>query len=478
MKKLHRLALVTFIGPFIATFFIALFVLLMQFLWKYIDDLAGKGLEIDVIAELLFYASAHLLPMALPLAVLLSSIMTFGNLAENHELLAFKTSGVSLVRIMHPLTITVMFVTVGAFFFANNAIPYANLKFKSLLWDITHQKPAMEIPEGAFYNGIEGFSIRVDDKDDKTGDLNDIMIYNHSEGRGNVMVTQAEKGIMKMTEDEKYLILELFNGMRYTEMQETSGSGTKKYPHNTLSFKRYQIRFDLSSFGFNRSDASLWKNHAQMLNVSQLTHYIDSCNNEIDKQRSKTPKFLKPYFILYRDSLNIADTALTHLATRGYSNSKAGAVSTKQVIEKALSQTRSVRSRLQSLQTEINYQMYKRMRGQIEWNRKFTMSLAILLMFFIGAPLGALIRKGGLGLPVVISTILFVLFYVIMIGMERAAKEYVISAPMGMWIPVLILLPIGLLLTYKANRDSNMLQSTKKLSVIINAIRVFLRIGV
>lgn len=472
------MALVTFIGPFIATFFIALFVLLMQFLWKYIDDLAGKGLDIDVIAELLFYASAHLLPMALPLAVLLSSIMTFGNLAENHELLAFKTSGVSLVRIMHPLTITVMLVTVGAFFFANNAIPYANLKFKSLLWDITHQKPAMEIPEGAFYNGIEGFSIRVDDKDDKTGDLNNIMIYNHSEGRGNVMVTQAEKGIMKMTEDEKYLILELFNGIRYTEMQESSGaSGVKKYPHNTLSFKRYQIRFDLSSFGFNRSDASLWKNHAQMLNVSQLTHYIDSCNGEIEKQRQKTAKFLKPYFVSYRDSLNISDTALSYMAGGNYPNQKGVVISGKQIIEKAMSQTRSVRSRLQSLQTEINYQMYKRMRGQIEWNRKFTMSLAILLMFFIGAPLGALIRKGGLGLPVVISTILFVLFYVIMIGMERAAKEYVISAPMGMWIPVLILLPIGMLLTFKANRDSNMLQSKRKLIIFINALRALVRIG-
>lgn len=471
MKKLYRLSLATFIGPFIATFFVALFVLLMQFLWKYIDDLAGKGLEFSVIAELLFFASAHLLPMALPLAVLLSSIMTFGNLAENHELLAFKTSGVSLLRIMFPLTLTVGVFTVGAFFFANNVIPYANLRFKSLLWDVTHKKPAMEIPEGAFYNGIEGYSIRVERKNNETDELFDVTIYDHSEGRGNVKVTKAERGTMTMTADEKYLILELFNGVSYEEMPENSQEATKRYPHNTLEFERNRILFDLSSFGFNRSDAALWKSHAQMLNLTQLESYIDSSNTEIAKQKARVDKFLKPYFIHYRDSNLHHDSVKQRILQNQSYIKRLNVISTAQLIEKASSQARSVRSRLQSVETEIGYFRYKRMTAKIEWNRKFTMSLAIMVMFFIGAPLGALIRKGGLGLPVVISTVLFVLFYIIMIGAERAAKQYVITPALGMWMPMLILTPVGFWLTYVANRDAKLPRFGAKVKQLFSMLK-------
>lgn len=455
MKKIYRLSLATFIGPFVATFFISLFVLVMQFLWKYIDELAGKGLEMSVIGELLLYASANLIPMAIPLSILLSSIMTFGNMAENHELLAFKTTGVSLLRLMKPLTIGVIAISTGAFFFANVAVPKANLKFKSLLYSIKEQKPAMDIVPGAFYGGIEGFSIRVSEKDPDTDRLYDVMIYDKSENRGNVMVTRAEEGEMYITEDERFLILDLLNGARYHEMPEQKGKSTKTFPHNTLRFEEYQIRFDLSSFNFKRAKEELWKNSTQMMNLNQLSAYIDTTHIKIEKKMDYTKEYSVAYFNFLSDSsFAVSDSAYAAFVPEDKYISTIEVLSSRALIQRALSHARSIKGSLKSAHNELDYQLNRRIRGKIEFHRKFTLSIACILLFFVGAPLGAIIRKGGLGLPVVISTVIFILYYIVMIGTEKAAKQGAIYAEAGMWFPVTFILPFAFLLTIRANNDS------------------------
>ena len=457
MKKIYQLSLFTFIGPYVATFFISLFVLVMQFLWKYIDDLAGKGLDAAIIGELLFYASAHLIPMATPLAILLSSIMTFGSLAENHELLAFKTTGVSLLRLMMPLTIMVGIITIGAFFFANNVVPNANLKFRSILYSVKEQKPAMDIMEGVFYNGLEGFSIRVTEKDEETDALRDIMIYDMTEKRGNVMVTRAEEGLMYITEDERFLILDLTNGYRYHEMPEEKGKKVPSLPHNKLSFENYQIRFDLSSFNFQRAKEDLWKNSTQMMNVNQLSAYIDTTLKEEQEKMVYVTDYMRPYFSFLTDSnFVLNDSILAVQAPGGQYISTLEKVSTTATIQRALSHARSVKGSLKSTANELEFQLSRRIRAQIEFHRKFSLSIACFVLFFIGGPLGAIIRKGGLGLPVVISTVIFVLFYIVMIATEKAAKQGVLEPAVGMWFPIFFLLPFALVLTIRANNDSKL----------------------
>lgn len=464
MKKIYQLSLFTFIGPYVATFFISLFVLVMQFLWKYIDDLAGKGLDAAIVGELLFYASAHLIPMATPLAILLSSIMTFGSLAENHELLAFKTTGVSLLRLMVPLTVMVGAITLGAFFFANNVVPNANLKFRSLLYSVKEQKPAMDIVEGVFYNGLEGFSIRVTEKDDETDLLHDIMIYDMTEKRGNVMVTRAEQGRMYITEDERFLILDLNNGYRYHEMQEEKNKKTPTLPHNKLSFENYQIRFDLSSFNFQRAKEDLWKNSTQMMNVNQLSNYIDTTmRDEVNKMKYLTG-YMNPYFSFISDSnFVLNDSILQNAPSQEHYISTLANVSSTATIQRALSHARSVKGAMKSTVNEIGFQVSRRTRAKIEYHRKFSLSMACFVLFFIGGPLGAIIRKGGLGLPVVISTVIFVLFYIVMIATEKAAKQGVLEASVGMWFPIFFLLPFALVLTIRANNDSKLVNFVQML---------------
>jgi lipopolysaccharide export system permease protein len=430
----------------------------MQFLWRYIDDLAGKGLEYDVIIELLLYASAHLIPMAVPISVLLSSIMAFGALSENNELLAFKTTGVSLLRIMTPLALIIAGISVCAFFFANNVVPQANLKFRSLLYSIKEQKPAMDIVEGVFYGGIEGYSIRVGDKNHETDELNDIIIYDKSEKRGNVMVTRAENGKMYITEDKRFLILDLFNGYRYHEMSEERNKANPTRPHTKLSFEKYKIRFDLSSFNFKRASESLWKNSTQMLNVRQLQHYIDTTYIKQDRKIKYTQTYVMPYFSFRSDSAFAIDTMAADSITvdSHYISYITMSSAPRPLIQRALSHARSIKGSLKSTVNEINYQTKRRISAKIEMHRKFTLSLACFILFFIGAPLGAIIRKGGFGLPVVYAIVIFIVYYIVMIGSEKAAKQEAISAEMGMWFPVLFITPMAIVLSIRANKDAKM----------------------
>lgn len=452
MKKLTQLVLKSFAGPFVLTFFIAIFVLLMQFLWKYIDDLVGKGLEWYVISELIFYTLVTLVPLALPLAILVSSIMTYGNLAEHFEIVAAKSAGVSLMKLMQPLFIVALFVSVFAFYFSNYILPVANLKMGSLLYDVRQQKPALYIREGVFYNGIDGYSIRIGKKDDDGKTLQNIMIYDHSDGVDNNKVVIAESGKMETTHDGRYLLLTLFNGRSYEE-----GSNRKKgidtHPLTRFAFAKEVIRFDLSTFQLSRTNEDLFKDNWQMLNFKQLTHAIDSLEKKYGERKKEMMKSHIGNFSFYNDSVLIKKF-ISAIVSKP--DTVFPILNENEVVENALSRARYAKELLSNNADELESKQRTITRFKIEWNRKFTLSFACFILFLIGAPLGAIIRKGGLGLPIVISILFFLLFHVTSITGEKFAKEGVILPREGMWVAPLILLPIGLFLTYKATKDSTL----------------------
>lgn len=448
MKKLSKLVLSSFLSPFLATFFVVLFVLLMQFLWKYIDDLVGKGLEWYVVTELLFYATATLVPLALPLAILVSSIMTMGNLAEQYELVAAKSAGISLQRILRPMLYVALLVSMLAFWFSNYMLPYTNLKMGSLLYDVRQQKPALYIREGVFYNGIDGYSLKIGEKEDDNQTIRNVIIYDHSQNRGNVKVVSAESGKMFMSSDEKYLIVTLFNGNSYEDQAENKPGASKKNPFLRSSFDSYQIRFDLSTFKLNRTNVDLFKDNYQMLNLNQLEASLDSFNVQLDRRKLEISHTVKSYYLTFRDSLvhrqqrtavdlSIADSLVNDL-----------------VYENAMSQARNVKAYMSSASDEFKSRRELIARFDIERHRKYTLSIACFILFLIGAPLGAIIRKGGIGMPVVVSVIFFLLFHITSITGEKFAREGVIETWVGMWLSSAILLPVGIILLYKATRDS------------------------
>lgn len=452
----------SYVGPFVLTFFISTFLLLMQFLWKYIDDLIGKGLDGMVIAELMLYASASLVPLALPLSVLLSSIMTMGNLGQNNELMALKAAGNSLIRIMYPMMVFIGLVSVGAFFFANNVMPYTNLKMGSLLHDVRKQKPEVSIKEGIFSNSLEGYSIKVSQKNKKTGMLYNLLIYDHTEERGNVKVTIADSATMRLSGNSQYMILTMYQGHSYTEAEEKQRNRKdKEYPHERESFSEERILIDMSGLGFERTDEKLFKSHYQMLNLSQLDYAIDSLNKKYNTRRESFVKNLKSsnYFKRIaageKDSLWSLNDQVPETQLSIDSLYAAMSVSQKRsTIDYAKNYARSAKSLVTSSHTDLNFRETWINKHEIEWQRKFTMAVSCLVLFFVGAPFGAIVRKGGLGMPIVISVIFFVVYYVISISGEKAARLSNISPFWGMWMGIVLLMPLGLFLTYKAATDS------------------------
>lgn len=456
MKKLHRFIVQSYLGPFILTLFIALFILLMQFLWKYIDDLVGKGLGWNVIGELLFYASATLVPMALPLAILLSSIMTFGNLGEHYELVAMKSAGLSLWRIMAPLIVTTLMLSGVAFIFSNYVLPEANLKMGSLLYDVREQKPALQIKESVFYNGIDGYSIRVGRKGADGKTIFDILIYDHShpERPGNSIVITAQEGRMEMSQDKMYMVLTLKNGQRYEEM--ISGGDLKKaHPLVRTRFKEQQVVFDLSGFKLQRTDEELFKGNYQMLNISQLQSAMDSLEmKSTAKQNEVVTQIAKNYLAKANAATFRADSLNRPVNGSLYSTIRQE--EKLRVLETAANIARSAKQNIDASMNELRVNDEVIMRHEVELHRKFTLSFACLVLFFIGAPLGAIIRKGGLGMPVVVSVVFFILFHVLSIVGEKFAKEGVLPAWQGMWMASAVLLPLGVFLTWKATADSTL----------------------
>lgn len=450
MKKLTLLVLRAFAGPMVVTFLISLFVLLMQFLWKYIDDLVGKGLEPLIIIKLMVYVSVTLIPLALPLSLLLSSIMTFGNLAEHFELTACKSAGVSLQRVMRPLTVTAIFICLTAFYFSNYVLPVANLKMNALLYDVRQQKPALLIKEGVFYNGIDGYSIRISKKNSDGQTLENLLIYDHTENRGNTKMIIAERGKMAMSDDERYLLLTLYKGSSYEEQENRPGKSSR--PLLRTEFEEELVRFDLSSFKMTHTNEQLFKDNYQMLNLRQLTYASDSLKNRVKVRQWEIYKQIITYYGI-DTSLHKRD--LSKIKNTDLFSKKDPA---KEQLNKSTAAwgVKNVQNILVDASQDLEFKQRSLAKHEIEWQRKFTLSFACLILFFIGAPLGAIIRKGGLGMPVVVSVLFFVIYHIISISGEKFAREGVIPAWKGMWISSLILLPVGVFLTYKATTDSGL----------------------
>jgi len=424
----------------------------MQFLWKYIDDLVGKGLDWMIIGKLMIYVSITIVPLALPLSILLSSIMTFGNMAEHFEITACKSAGMSLQRIMRPLIVTAVLICITAFYFSNIILPMANLKMNALLYDVRQQKPALYIKEGVFYNGIDGYSIKIGEKDSDGKTLHNIMIYDHRENRGNTNLIMAQSGSMVMSQDERYLILTLLNGTSYEERQSSPGRNNK--PLMRSEFEEQVVRFDLSSFKMTRTNEQLFKDNYQMLNLSQLTLAADSIERRLDQKKEDLFHRAKINYSILPDSGS--KTLTQHEPELKEDNFILNFPPEKRamIINSALLSSRNMKSITDDIITDLDGKSRVLAKHRIEWHRKFTLSFACLILFFIGAPLGAIIRKGGLGLPVVVSIVLFVCYHVISISAEKFAREGVISPFEGMWMSSFVLLPVGIFLTYKATTDS------------------------
>lgn len=529
LKKLDIFLLKSYTGPLVATFFISVFVLLMQFLWKYIDELVGKGLDFSVIAELMFHASVTLVPMALPLAILLASIMTFGNLGEKFELTAIKASGISLQRVMKPLVVLTLLISVGAFYVANSVIPYANLKMSALLWSIKTQRPELNIKPNVFNNDIENYSIRISHKNPVTNMMYDFVVYDHSPsspgdygGGDNRSVIIADSGSMKMTENNRYMIVTLYNGVRYEEEKEKV---PQNYPHRKDEFDMQTMIFDLSGLDFNRTDENLFKNNYQMKNITELDNSTDSLQFIFDKRASDMFENLSTSYYMKQASRPEHDYAIKVRANRVYkapiNNLSLNDMSINDVDERILQLDTSFRRedsiiRLQiAAHTDSVYnELYaiapaelqvvmdldsvveslnrderlrvmdetKRMvnetNGKINdrnedftnrlktiakyrnaWHQKFTLSLACILFFFVGAPLGAIIRKGGFGLPIVVSVLVFIIYYLISTAGMKMARDGLWESWQGMWLSTLVILPFGVFLTYKATVDAPLFES-------------------
>ncbi len=460
MKKLDWLVIKSFIGPFILTFWIAQFVLVMQFLWKYIDDLVGKGLSSFVLIELIIYASASLVPLALPLAVLLASIMTYGAFGEHLELTAVRSAGVSLLRFMRPLVITVICISLFALFFSNNVMPYSNLKFRSLLYDISHQKPTVALKSGIFYNGINGYFIKTEDKDDETNTLKGITVYDHTSGQGNDHVITAEKGSMTQDEEAMALTLRLENGKQYREMdpKDPKDASDNTYKMVSTTFKSWEKRFDLSEFQLNRTDESFFKDLKQMMNLKQLFNAVDTIKMDEAKLNAGMSTATVSYYNMKKfglDTLNAqplsppAEFKNISVLLNGYDKN-----ARIQVMERAMTKARNVKNMTDMTSKQLEYKDRDLVSYMIEVYRKFTLSIACLVLFFIGAPLGSIIRKGGLGWPLFYCVLFFIVYHVTSIIGEKLAENNILTAFGGMWLSTFILLPVGLFFTLKATNDS------------------------
>jgi lipopolysaccharide export system permease protein len=456
LKKINKLILKSYLGPFIMTFAVVMFILIMQFVWKYIDDFVGKGLEWNLILELMFYVAVTLVPMALPLAILLASIMTFGNLAESYQLTALKSAGMSLQKVMKPLTITTILMAVGAFLFANYVLPIANLKMGTLLYDITHQKPSLDIKEGVFYSGIQDITIKVAKKDAKKNILYNILIYDHTQRQGNNKVVMAKEGIMKMSADENFLLITLKNGHSYEEVVSQNNKGYK--PLTRTSFKEETIVMDMRDFKMIRTDESLFKDNYQMMNITQLSNEIDSLKEETKARNVSLIKQVNKNFNLFSDTTAVtqapADSFIVALLAQKDWMEVYTIEEKKRIFENALNLSRTNQSYMSVNSLTVRNLAETESRYKIEWHKKFTLSFACIVLFFIGAPLGAIIRKGGIGMPAVVSVCFFLIFHVLSITGEKSAKEGVWEAWQGAWLATIVLLPIGIFLTYKATRDS------------------------
>jgi len=461
MKTIYKLILKSYLGPMILTFFIVMFVLMMNFVWRYIDDLVGKGLEASIIIELMCYAMANMIPMGLPLATLLAAIMTMGNLGENYELLAMKSAGMSLPRIIKPLVVLVTGVAIMSFFVANNLVPYANKKMYSTLYDIKHQKQSIEFRDGLFFNGIDDMSIRVGHQDPETGLLTGVLIYDNRKANGNMTTTIADSGYIRLSDDKRYLLVTLYNGQTYEQTRDRNWYTKSTLRHQTFEVQKGAILME--GFDMQRSDSEQFTNSSTK-KINELQHDIDSLELTVNTATTQSYEPLLKEQIFVRDNTVLALPDSLKIDKSGYGAiTAADSISVLPLRERnkiwrtarmAAKNSRGMFRFDESMAKESLNQLY---RSKVEWHRKISLPFSIMIFFLIGAPLGAIIRKGGLGTPIVVSVIFFVIYYIISISGEKMAKEGTWDAVWGMWISSLILTPIAAYLTWKATNDSSLL---------------------
>lgn len=449
LKKLDFYVFKQFLFPFLGTFFVAWFVLIMQFLWKYIDDMIGKGIETSAIIKLFSYASASLIPMSLPLAMLLSSIMVMGRFGENSEITAAKASGISILRYFRGAILFSVLVSVFAFFYSNKIYTKTQAVYRSMLSDVRQLKPAMIIKPKTFYNGISGVSIRVESKNDSTGEMQNLKIYNHSGNKGNLQLIIAKRGIMNQSEDGNILIMKLDSGEIYQEYASNSFDNPK-FPFYKTYFNRYEKRFDLSQFKLKTEETASMDEVRLTYTISKLNHVIDSMKQDIKQDKLELDSSFGKDYMVYATSEKTKQKIDINQEVKKLS--KADFLKIKLIL------VNKIRNRKNAIFMYNNDYIYKKNNLSLfnmEWHRKFTLAISCLVLFFVGAPLGAIIKKGGIGLPMFLSVILFILFYVTSLIGDKLAMNYVVPAWAGMWASTLVFLPFGFFLTYKVTNDSS-----------------------
>lgn len=459
MKKIDLYIVKRFLSLFLMTFLICIFILLLQFLWKHFGELVGKGIGIGVLAEFFLYAIFTVVPLALPLAILLASLMTFGNLGENFELTAMKSAGISLFRIIRPLIVFIAMVCIGAFYFSNYVLPISQTKLWTLIFSLRLKSPEFDIPTNEFYSGINGVNLYVREKDNDL--LKNLMIYDFSGGFNNASVMVADSGRVKFTEDKKYLLLSLYDGETFENLKnQRMKSGVSNIPYRREVFGYKEILLDFDS-DFTRFDESILEDQHVSKNIKQLTHSIDSVNKIVDlrieeqatdivannffAKKSKQEQTIKPSKKINLKKFD-SDTLLMSCDQGDL----------QVVATTALQQAKEMQSIIEYNNITLGEPQKYVSRHEIEWHRKFTLSFACLIFFFIGAPLGAIIRKGGLGAPVVISVIMFIIYYIIDNTGYKMSREGLWTAFEGMWLSSSVLLPLGIFLTYKSANDATL----------------------
>ncbi|MDD2474557.1 MAG: LptF/LptG family permease [Dysgonamonadaceae bacterium] len=480
LKRLYSFILQSFLPLFSMTFVICLFLVLMQFLWKHVEDMVGKGLDLKVLAEMFLYASLNLIPLALPLSILLASIMVFGNLGERLELLAIKSAGVPLLKTMKPLIVLIIFISIGAFFFQNYAMPKIQVKFYSLLISIRQKSPELDIPEGVFYKDIDNYNIFINRKNRKTGMLYDVVIYDVSKGFNSMAVIVCDSASMKISQDKLSLIFSMYHGQQFQNFQSDNIGSTNKskdfVPYSREDFKTKQmlIPFDAN---FNRmEDSALEENTSSSYvskNSAELKFSIDSMNLEMDSMNLVDRKQMKTYsYLTFRNSYESEKDSIAKLA-QSAEIAPLDTILYNQTLEIQSLIMRNASIKAENNGNEYLFKSMKKVSTQkainrhwVEWHRKFTLSFACFIFFFIGAPLGSIIRKGGLGMPIVVSVILFIIYYILDNVGYKMTRDGVWIHWVGMWFSSFILFPLGIFLTYKAMNDSVILNADAYLSFV------------
>ncbi len=461
MKTIHKFVLKAYLGPLLITFFIVQFVLMMNFVWRYIDELTGKGLDGATIVELLSCATANMIPLGLPLSMLLSSIMALGNIGESYELLAMKSAGMSLPRILKPLFVLVFFISVAGFFISNNLVPYANQRMYEILFDVREQRQELEFQDGMFFNGLPEMSIRVSHQDKETKLLTDILMFDTRAENGDMTTTIADSGYIRLSPDKTFLYLTLYNGQTYEHTRSTQW-----FDRNTLrehEFERQDGSFPIEKVKPREGDMSREFSESQTRNMIELEELMDSLHILIDRSTmaSYAPLLKEQIFagdttILPNDSLVIDRSRFQVIDARDSINNLSIRDKAR-VYNLAANTARASRGAYSFDEQSSKIALTQLYRSENEWHRKLTMPISILVFFMIGAPLGAIIRKGGLGTPIVISVLFFVIYYVISITGEKLSKEGAWDAFYGMWLPIFILTPVAIYLTVKATNDTSLL---------------------